>query len=451
MTTGPFLLLDRLYSDTVMSEIFSEATMVESWLATERSLARAQAQVGILTAAEAEAIATAATIVAVDLERLWSESRNVGYPILGLVRAVAERLPPGPDGRVHYGATTQDIMDTGLALQLARALARLEDLLCELGDAVAELVRRHRSTVMAARTHAQQAVPTTFGAKMATLLSEIARHLTRVAETRRRACVVSLFGAGGTSAAIGPRAAEVRSFMAQDLELVDTPVPWHVSRDGLAEFGALCAMTAATSARFAREVVDLSRTELGELREPDGHHRGASSTMPQKENPILCEAVIGLSVTAGALSSALYRAMEAGHERAAGEWQVEWHVIPQLATAAATCLLLVGEVAQGLRVFPESMTRNLAADGGLIMAEAYMMELAPKLGRERAHDLIYAAAQSARRDGTTLTEVLQDEPFRSVLADSGASAVLEPSSYIGSAESICEDALELWGRGRTVR
>ncbi|MBB5783876.1 class-II fumarase/aspartase family protein [Nonomuraea jabiensis] len=438
-----FKLLPELFGDGAMAEIFSAERTVLAWLRTEAALARAQAAEGVISEADARAIEAACVPATIDLRRLWSEAVNVGYPILPLVRMISAALPEGPNGRVHYGATTQDIMDTGLALQMGEALDHLRALLGSFGGALARLVAEHAGTVVAARTHAQQAVPTTFGAKMAVLLAEVTRQRDRVSQAARRVRVVSLFGAGGTSAAMGERSRQVRERVAGVLGLGATEVPWHVARDGVAEFGVTCASLAATAARFAREVVDLSRTEVGEVREAGGHHRGASSTMPQKANPIGCEAVIGMSGTAGALSSGLFRAMEAGHERAAGEWQVEWYVVPLLAELAAGALATAAEVAAGLRVYPEAMRANLGAEGGLIMAEAYMMRLAPALGRERAHDLVYKAAHEARERGRALADALRDVAAPDDLASLGELPI-PPESYLGEAEAICAAALEAW-------
>ncbi|MEV0388309.1 lyase family protein [Nonomuraea sp. NPDC050643] len=442
-TRQTFKLLPELYGDGAMAEIFSAERTVLAWLRTEAALAHAQAEAGLIGPDDATAIAAACVPATIDLPRLWEEAVNVGYPILPLVRMISAALPEGPNGRVHYGATTQDIMDTGLALQMGEALDHLAALLALFGDAVARLVAAHAGTVIAARTHAQQAVPTTFGAKMAVLLAEVARQRERAATAARQVRVVSLFGAGGTSAAMGERSSAVRESLAGRLGLRTTEVPWHVARDGVAEFGVTCASLAATAARFAREVVDLSRTEVGEVREAGGHHRGASSTMPQKANPIGCEAVIGMSGTAGALSSALFRAMEAGHERAAGEWQVEWYVVPLLAELAAGALATAAEVAAGLRVYPGAMRANLDAEGGLIMAEAYMMRLAPVLGRERAHDLVYKAAHEARERGRPLADALRDVAGPDDLESLGALPI-PPESYTGDAEAVCAAALDAW-------
>lgn len=442
-TTQTFKLLPELFGDGDMADVFSADRTVLAWLQVEAALARAQAEAGVLTESEAEAIAGACVLANIDVERLWRESVNVGYPILPLVRMIAAALPDGPNGRVHYGATTQDIMDSALSLQMGEALDRLIVLIEAFGDALARLVEEHAGTVIAARTHAQQAVPTTFGAKIAVVLAEVTRQRRRLRTAAQTVRVVSLFGAGGTSAALGAQVATIRKGMALRLGLRTVDVPWHVARDGVAEFGLACAGTIATAARFAREVVNLSRTEVGEVREAAGHHRGASSTMPQKANPIGCEAIIGMSGTAGALSSALFRAMEAGHERAAGEWHVEWYVVPQLAELCAGGLATAAQVAEGLQVFPPAMRANLDAEGGLIMAEAYMMRLASALGREQAHDLVYEAAHRARVQGRELAEILRELAVPDGLP--GLDEIpLAPESYLGDVETICAAALAAW-------
>lgn len=448
--TAPFDLLGRLWGDDAMAAVWSERATVEAWLRVEAELARAQAAAGVLADSDAELIAGAATVEGLDTEALWAGARNVGYPILSLVRAVAARLPDGPNGRVHYGATTQDIMDSGFALQSVAAAGRLGELVRALGDALESLMTEHVHTVMPGRTHGQQAVPTTFGATLAPFVSELARHVGRVRSASKAMGVVSLFGAGGTSAAAGPTAAQVRRDLARRLDLAATDVPWHSARDGVAEFGAECAALAATCARLARNVIDLGRTEIGELVEAAGDHRGASSTMPQKANPILAEAIIGMSATAGASVSALYRAMEVPQERAAGEWQIEWHVVPQVSWLAAGCLSAAVELVGGLRVNPETMLANLHADGGLIMSEAYMFGLAPQLGREVAHDIVYAAARQVRAKGGTLPEALAEQLSGRGLDPDLVRRPMDPADYLGDPEATCQAARTDWHAARAA-
>ncbi|OZM80837.1 lyase family protein [Pseudonocardia sp. MH-G8] len=447
---SPFSLLMHLAGDEEQLGIFSEQSSIESWLAAERALALAQAEHRVITREDADAIVDAARLRNVDDETLWKTARNVGYPILGLVREVCAVLPPGPDGRVHYGATTQDIMDTGLALQMTRSLTALDRALGRVGDALAARVAEHAATVMAARTHAQQAVPTTLGATLATLLAQFTRQRERLAQAAPRITLVSLFGAGGTAAALGPRSSQVRATMAELLGLHHTDVPWHVDRDGVAEFGWLCTTVTATCAKLARNVVDLSRTEIGEVFEPFENHRGASSTMPQKVNPISSEVVIGLAGTAGALASSLARLQEAGHERAAGEWQIEWQVVPQLAVLAGTALSETLVIVEGMRVDAARMRANLEQDGGLVMAEAQMISLAAAMGREHAHDLVYEAAARARTTGRTLTEVLPEVAGEKGKRDLLPDPLVAADDYVGEAGRIADAAVRGWSAAPAI-
>jgi 3-carboxy-cis,cis-muconate cycloisomerase len=440
-----FSMLHRSFGDAEMEAAFSESATVEAWLRTEAALAQAQATCGELSSERADAIATACRLENVDLGALWTEMANVGYPILPLVRQIDERLPAAERGSLHYGATTQDIMDTGLALQLAATLDRLEVLTIALGDALASQAEAHAGTVMAGRTHGQQAVPTTFGAKLATFLWQADRLRADLATVRERCCLVSLHGAAGTSAGLGPRAREVRAEMARLLGLGVPDGPWHVARDGLADFGAVCARAAGICARLAREVIDLSRTEIRELSESEGHHRGASSTMPQKANPIDSEAIVGMAVSAGATAGALYRAMEAGHERSAGEWQVEWHVLPQVAVLAAGCLRITERVVREVQVFPDLMASNLALEQGRTLAEAYMFRLAPELGREDAHDLVYAAATASRSRGIDLVDALAEAAGR--LEVKVPVVAIEAADWTGQAVDEATRAVAHWRDG----
>ncbi|MEV7629802.1 lyase family protein [Actinoplanes sp. NPDC089786] len=437
----------RLTGDPAQQAIFDEDSTIESWLSAERALAAAQAEHGVISPDTADAIAGAAQLHNIDRDALWATAGNVGYPVLGLVRQIAAALPAGPSGRVHYGATTQDIMDTGLALQMQASLAGLQRQVQQLGDALVEQATRHRDTVMAARTHAQQAVPTTFGATLAVTLAQVARQRERLREATDRVAVVSLFGAGGTAAALGPHVVRIRRSMARRLGLRSTDVPWHVTRDGPAEFGWLCATLAGTCARAARNIVDLSRTEVGEVFEPYSSHRGASSTMPQKVNPISSEGIIGAAGAAGALTSALVRMYEAGHERAAGEWQTEWQVLPQLAVLAGTALGETITIVQGLRVDEQRMSANLTLDHGAVLAEAHLFALAPTLGRELAHDVVYEAATRARSSGRSLTSSIESVLDERRLAHSGTSGAVTVQGGLGQAGAIVEAAVDAWTSG----
>lgn len=436
----PFSLLTGLYGDAEMAEIFSIDTMIRSWLETEAALALAQGREGRITQDDAETIAAACAAIEIDTSRLIDESRSVGYPILPLVRQLAEQLPEGANGRAHYGATTQDIMDTGLALQLRAAISLFEGRLAAFGDALSSLASAHATTLQAARTHGQQAVPTTFGAKLAVFLDQASSRLETARGLVQQVGVVSLFGAGGTSAAFGTNIADTRRDVAHRLGLANTESPWHVNRDRIVAFGQFCADCSTLAIRLAREIIDLSRTEIGEVREPGGHHAGASSTMPQKINPVLAESTLGLGAAAVALAPALHRAAEAGHERSAGEWQIEWHILPQIATLASSALVTMTTLLEGLQVLDQRMSDNLLADNSLLMAEAYMIVIAERIGRERAHDLVYDASTEARKSGRTLAEVLATNPALS----GGELEQIKASDYVGEAGRVVEMSVLRW-------
>jgi len=443
--TPPFDLLTGLAGDRGIHALFSEESTIESWLKTEVALAEAQADAGDIPREDAAAIKAAAVTANIDRDRLWEESRNVGYPILPLIRQVDEHLPEGNRGSLHLGATTQDIMDTGLALQLAEATDYLIARLTRLCGLLATAAERHVLTVMPGRTHAMQAVPTTWGAKLAVYLSDFAHHLERLRDVRRDVATVSLYGAVGTSAAYGPHAQAIRADVAARLGLASSDVPWHVSRVRLAEWGGACAMLTATASRLAREVIDLSRSEIGEVSERTGHLRGASSTMPQKTNPITSEVLVGNAIVMGGLAAALTRIVEAGHERAAGEWQAEWFLLPQIAAFAASSLTAAVDLVDGLQIKEDAMRANLEVDHGLIMAESYMIALAARVGRERAHDLVYEAAQRARAEDTPLADALQAvlEPHGIPPLDASA-----PERYVGDPRVTVDAALASWQAAR---
>lgn len=441
--TAPFDLLRELYGDRDMIDIFSPEWMVDSWLQVESALAQAQARLGLLDAERAQAIEAACTDPStIDTADLWESARNVGYPILGLVRQIDAALPEHLRGSVHLGATTQDVMDSGLAIQLDAAMALVESRLVGMGEALAALVEEHELTVMPGRTHGQQAVPTTLGAKIAVYLEEVRRHRARLLAARDDVRQVSLFGAGGTSAAYGEHAPKIRALVSEQLHLVDTAIPWHVARDSLVHVSSVLAAASTTAARLAREVADLARTEIGELGEAVGHHRGASSTMPQKANPITSESIIGFAVAARSSLPGISRAAEAGHERSAGEWQVEWVLIPALFVNVSSALALAHELVTTLAVYPDRMRENLGADGGLIMSESVMMSLAAHLGRERAHDTVYELALRSRQEGATFAEVL--ERWMAEQPDLPAISIAADETSVGHAVEACEASVSAW-------
>jgi 3-carboxy-cis,cis-muconate cycloisomerase len=276
-------------------------------------------------------------------------------------------------------------------------------------------------------------------------VAELTRHLERLRAVRGRLAVVQLFGAAGTAAALGEQSRAVRRGVAERLGLGVVDVPWHAARDAVAEVGFVLGALAGTCGRLAREVVELSRPEIGEVAEEAGDHRGASSTMPQKANPIGSETAVGMSILASQYAGALLLAVQVSHERAAGEWQAEWDALPLAFTATAGALAAAGSVVDGLRVFPERMRANLERDGGVVMAEAAMIAVADVVGRAAAHDLVYEASLLARTEGMTLQAALERTLDDGVLAAlPSLDDVLEPTTYLGETDEIVTAALEGW-------
>jgi 3-carboxy-cis,cis-muconate cycloisomerase len=440
-----FLPLVDWFGDEETVSLFSEGSLVEAWLSVERALAATQAELGVIPAEAAALIEAVALPDNVDFVELRARTLVVGYPILPLLEQLGDRSPEAAR-HLHWGATTQDIMDTGLALLGGRAFARIEALTQGLGDELAAKAETHRATVMAGRTHAQPAVPITFGGKLAVWLAELTRHRERLRAARARFAVVQLFGAAGTAAALGPRSRSIRYGLAERLGLGVVDVPWHAARDSVAEAGSVLAAAAGTCGKLAREVIELSRPELGEVRETGGHLRGASSTMPQKANPIDSEAVVGLSILAAQQTGALLAALHGTHERSAGEWQAEWDALPLLFAATAGAVAGTRRLMEGLQVFPERMRENLEGDGGLIMAEAAMMALAGVVGRAAAHDVVTQSSSVARAERISLREALERALDTETLAAlPPLDDVLDPGSYLGESDSIVTAALAAWG------
>jgi 3-carboxy-cis,cis-muconate cycloisomerase len=428
-------LLSKFYSDDKMAIIWDEDSTISHWLRIESELAQALASSNLISKLEADSISEVCNLSNIDKSRLWNESRNVGYPIVSLVNMICAKLESEIAGKVHWGATTQDIMDSALVLQIAVAGIRIDELLKELEDVLAKLIHEHAGTVMSGRTHGQQSTPTTFGAKCAVLLEQIHENRQIFVDSIRKVSKISLFGASGTGSALYPNAFEVRANLAKRLNLELVDIPWHVNRNSIVQVGQSLSLIAATTARLAREIIDLSRSEIREIAEGQNMYKGASSTMPQKANPIESESIIGFAVNASSQASALQRAMEAGHERSSGEWQIEWRVLPDLFCDIASALKLAISVVGNLQVSSEQMVKNCEMDFGLSLSEDFMMHIAPVMGRNAAHELIYKIALDCR-----ISKIRFEDSLRKNLPSSLLSMVdsfsFNFADHTGDAEKI---------------
>lgn len=434
-----------MFGTPAMRAIFSDEAMVRNYVAVEVALAKAQAKLGVIPSEAAEAIARLATAETIDMSKLKAETDNVGYPIVGVVHQMQKQC--GEAGRyLHWGATTQDIMDLSTVMQLRDACVLIDADLAALQTALVELTTKHRHTLIAGRTHLQHALPTTFGLKTAVWLAMVDRHRERLTQLRPRVIVGQFAGAAGTLASLGNKGLAVHDALMAELDMPSPPMAWHVARDGVAEAVAFLGLVTGSLAKIATDVVLMMQSEIGEAFEPFVPGRGSSSTMPQKRNPISCEVILALAKAVRARVGMMLDAMAADHERATGPWHLEWMAIPEAFVAASGALAQARFMLEGLIVEPERMRRNLDLTGGLILAEAAMMALAPHTGRGAAHDLVYAACRAAIGEGTTLRDQLAKLPEVTRHFDGPAlERLVDPANYLGSADAMIERALA--GRG----
>jgi 3-carboxy-cis,cis-muconate cycloisomerase len=433
--------LGSLFSTPEMKNVFSDSSTLARYTETEVALALAEGKLGLIPTDAAKTIAERAPKIALDMDRLERETHNVGYPILPLVHQLAEGL--GDAGKfLHWGATTQDIMDTALVLQIRAGLDLVEADLRGVAAQLRRLSAEYRDTPMAGRTHLQHALPVTFGLKTAIWLGMVERNLERLQQLRPRVLVGQFAGAGGTLASLGTRGLDVQVAMMAELKLGVPETTWHTARDGLAETAQWLGLVTTSLAKMALDVSLMMANEFGEVFEPFVQGRGASSTMPQKRNPISCEVMIGAAKTVRHLAGLALDGAVQDFERATGPWQAEWVALPEafLHTAGAVSQALF--MLTGLEVDTQRMRQNLDSTGGLIVAEAVMMGLAPALGRNEAHDVVYAACRIALEQKRTLADVLKanDEVTR-LVSLAQIDAMCEPTNYLGCAAQMVDKAL----------
>ena len=441
---GP--ILGTLYGTDAMRAVFDETAYFQRMLDVEAALARVQARLGLIPADAATAIAAAARFENLNQATLAATARNVGYPVVGLVAELSRAA--GPAGAwTHWGATTQDIMDTATVLQLRAGLDLIETSLNAVLAALLSQADRHRATVMAGRTHLQQALPTSFGLKCATWAQPLIAHRQRLAQLRARALQVSFGGAAGTLASLGKDGIAVMEGLAAELGLAAPTAPWHVCRDGLAEAVSFLGLLCGSLGKLATDIILLAQTEVAEVAEPYVAGRGASSTMPQKRNPISSEYILAATRGVQALVPLMQGAMAQDHERGTGPWQAEALAIPQAFVLAHGALEHARTIAEGLTVDAARMRRNLDLTGGLIVAEAVMMGLAPMLGRGEAHHVVKHACDIALTESIPLAQALARAPEVATKLDAAAIARLtDPAGYLGSTEAFIDRVIGAAGK-----
>jgi 3-carboxy-cis,cis-muconate cycloisomerase len=438
-------LYGELYGTRAMREVFSLRRRLRALLDVEVALARAEASGGVIPASAAQAIAAAASdLDRFDLDALVAGTENVGYPVVPLTKQLAKLAGPEAGRYVHWGATTQDIVDTATVLQLREAFALLDIDLGATIDALARRAREHRDDVMAGRTHLQHALPITFGYACALWLAPLLPHRARLRAAAEEAAVLQFGGAVGTLASLGTRGREVALALGRELDLRVPDLPWHADRSPFANAVGALGLTCGSLAKFAADVVLLMQTEVAEVNEPHAPGRGGSSTMPQKRNPIAAEYVIANARAVRGLVPLMLEALSGDHQRSTGPWQTEELALPPAFIAASAAFAQSAAIARGMTVDTARMRRNLAASGGLIVAEAVSMALAPHLGHDAAHAVVARAANDAIESGRPFLDALAAIPeITRHLDRAELERRLDPARYTGEAQAVVDRVTHL--------
>lgn len=435
-------IFGNIFSTDPMRAVWSDENRTRHYLAIEAALARVQARLGIIPQGAADEIVSVCNISRIDMAKLRAQTERIGYPVLGVVSQINALCRDKLGEYCHWGATTQDITDTATVLQIREALALVEDDLSAISAALAKLARRYRDTPMVGRSNLQQAVPLTFGYKMAGLLSAIERHRERLAQLRPRVLMGEFAGAAGTLASIEHGAMETQAGLMEELGLAQPVIAWHTIRDTIAEVGAFLGLVGGTLGKLSVDVKLMMQTEVGEVYEPFAPGRGSSSTMPQKRNPISsCYIHAAISVVRQH-AAALMDAMVADHERSTGPWEIEWIVLPEAFCLLAGALKQSRFLLEGLEVDEARMRDNLDMTHGLVVSEAVMMGLGRYIGREYAHDLVYDICREAIRQKRPLLGLLaeNEEIMRHVTREQLA-VWCDPANYLGQSGVMVDRVL----------
>jgi 3-carboxy-cis,cis-muconate cycloisomerase len=431
-------ILGTLYGSDAMRAVFDETAYFQRMLDVEAALARVQGRMGIIPAHAADAIVAAARVENLRTEELAASARNVGYPVVGLVNGLS-KAAGSAGGWTHWGATTQDIMDTATVLQVRQGLDLIDGELQAILTALAGQADTHRHTVMAGRTHLQQALPVTFGLKCAVWAMPFLSHRERLMQIRTRVQTVEFAGAAGTLASLGEQGIAVMEALAAELGLGAPLAPWHVCRDALAETVSFLGLVCGSLAKIATDIILLAQTEVGEVAEPYVAGRGQSSTMPQKRNPIASEYILAAARMVQGLVPVMLGAMAQDHERATGPWQAEALALPQAFVLTHGALLHTRAIAEGMVVDATRMRANLDITHGLIVSEAVMMGLAPVLGRGEAHHVVKRACDLALSENVPLADALQRDPAVAARLDRAAiERLIDPANYLGSTQGFID-------------
>jgi 3-carboxy-cis,cis-muconate cycloisomerase len=446
----PSLIQARMASSAEMPAVFSDEALIAHALAFEAGLAEAEAECGVIPRSAARTIAEAAQTLKLDPRELAEAAAHAGTLAIPLVKRLGEavaKIDRDAAGHVHFGATSQDLADTALVLQLRAACGLLERDLARLAEALAALTEKHRGTVMLARTLMQPALPTSFSVKTASWLVGVEDGLLRLMRESEHALTLQLGGAAGTLSALGDKGVEVTQRLASRLGLSLAPMPWHTRRDAVAGLGSALGILTGTLGKIARDLALLSQAEIGEAAEPSGQGRGGSSTMPHKQNPIGSMVALAAATRAPGLVATLLSAMVQEHERALGGWQAEAPTLAALFEAAHGATFAMAETIGGLKVDAGAMRRNLERLNGLVLAERLMLALAPKLGRNEAHHAVENLSRRAVAENRQLRDLaLAERSITAELSSARITQIFDPSTYVGASEAFIDNALAIHRR-----
>ena len=435
-------IFQGIFSSDAMRDVWSDENRTRKYIDIERALAKVQGRLGLIPQEAADEIISHCHLEQIDMVKLRAQTERIGYPILGVVSQLNALCRDKLGEYVHWGATTQDITDTATVLQVREALALVDADLAAISKTMADLARKHRLTPMIGRSNLQQAIPVTFGYKIAGLLSAIERHRTRLAQLRPRVLVGEFAGAAGTLASLATGAMETQAGLMEELGLGQPDIAWHTIRDNIAEVGCFLGLVGGTHGKFSMDVKLMMQTEVGEVYEPFAHGRGSSSTMPQKRNPISSCYIHAQVSVVRQHAAALMDAMIADHERSTGPWEIEWIVLPEAFCLMAGALKQTRFVLDGLEVDEAQMRANIDMTGGLVMSEAVMMGLGNYIGREYAHDLVYDICRTSLKEKRPLLDLLCEHPEVNKHLDRAALTKLcDPANYLGQSGVMVDRVL----------
>ncbi len=442
-------LLRNSWSTPEMRAVFSEETRMQKWLDYEAAIAIEQADMGIIPQDAAKEIADRAKVKNLDMAKILEETARTKHGLVPTVRALEHACRNGHGEWVHYGPTTQDVVDTGMMLQLQEAYALIKADLKKIGQHLYKLAKEHRNTPMTGRTLALQALPITFGHKAAIWLTELYRHEQRLNDLKERTFVGSVVGAVGTKASFGDRADELEARVLKRLGLNVPEISWQPARDRLVEFGGVLGMIAGTLGKIGHEILMLAHNEIDELHEPFDKGQVGSSTMPHKRNPAVSENAVTVSTAIKGNIYILQDMLRQEHERDGAAWKMEWKIIPEICLMTSVVLRNMEFALGGLIVNKKKMRDNMDLLGGFMLSERVMFVLSDKLGKQTAHELIYEASRKGMEGGTSFRDALfADERIRKVLTEEELAHVLDPTTYVGNAPESVDKALAIVAKSR---